>query len=149
MVAKRKIEDPKESNSYSITRQQSKIQLTQQDTVELMEIRWNENYGVLVKEQIQSQMGKISLQRDRLDDEIKKLWNLMHLCKRRYNKVRKIVQCEFGLKVNNSEGKNNGELQHKVWNPRRVQPVRCDDSKDFGQLQTKFWDPGKIEAENA
>ena len=45
--------------------------------------------------------------------------------------------------MKNSEGRDSGALQHKVWKPGRLQPTRYDNSKAFGQLQTKVWDLGR------
>ena len=36
-----------------------------------------------------------------------------------------------------------GELQYKVWKPRRLQPKRHDDNRAYRQLKTNVWDPGR------
>ena len=61
--------------------------------------------------------------------------------KENYNRVKGTVHCGDDWEVNNIEGRDNGELQNKVWKPRRLQPTRNNDTKDFERLQTKVWDP--------
>ena len=78
-----------------------------------------------------------------LDDEIAELWELMQISKSSYRKEKKTVHCLIGLKMNNYEGKDSGELQYKVWNTGRLQLVINDDSEVLGQLQTKVSDPGR------
>ena len=109
-------------------------------------IEWLEDVYILVceeevQEQIQSQMGSRCSQENRLDDEVYELWNLIKFFKKIYSKVKQVTHCEIGLKMKNSEGKNSGSLQHKVWKPERLQPIRNDDSKAHRQLQKKVWDP--------
>jgi len=129
MVTKSRIGNCKEGNSHSIAGKQWKSQLMQHGIVDLMEIRQNETCGLFVQEYIQSQMGIRCPQGDRLEDEIIKLWNLMQFFKRRCNKVRRPFHCEVELKMKNSEGRDSGILQHKFWNPGRLQPIRSDGSE--------------------
>ena len=110
-----------------------------------MELKWNETYGIFVQVYIQSQMSSRCPQENRLDGEIDYLWNLIQFSKRSYNKLKQSVHCEVGLKVKNSDGRDTGALQHKVWKPGRLQLAKNDDNEAYEQQQTKFWDPGRHE----
>ena len=57
--------------------------------------------------------------------------------------MRETVHYGDGWKVKNSEGKDNGVLQHKVWKPGRLQPKKTEDSGASGKKQTKVWNLGK------
>lgn len=56
-------------------------------------------------------------QKTELQSEIDELRELMQFSKRSYSRVILIVHFEIGLKVKNYEGRDNGALQHKVWDP--------------------------------
>ena len=45
--------------------------------------------------------------------------------------------------MKNDEGKDSGVLQHKVWNPGRLQPKNNEDGEAYRQQQKKVWDPGR------
>ena len=106
MVAKGKIQYSKEGSSYTIARQQWKIQFMQQSIIESMGTRWNDTYGVFVQEYIQSQISSSCLEEDKLDGEIDELWNLMQLYKKSYNRVKEIVHCQIGFNVKTVEHYN-------------------------------------------
>ena len=94
--------------------------------------------------QWQGKENKISLQQQAtLECAIGELWELMQMPKENYNRAKGTVQCGDDWEVKNIESRDSGELQNKVWKPRRLQPTRNNDSKDFERLQTKVWDPGR------
>ena len=113
--------------SHFIAEQKCKSQLMREGIVELMEIWPNESYSVLVKEQIQSQMGSRCPQENKLDGEIDKLWKLIQFSKISYNRVKQTPHWEIGLKVKNYEGRSSGPLQYKVWKSGMLQPTRNDE----------------------
>ena len=49
-----------------------------------------------------------------------------------------IVHCGVDWEVKNSEGKDSGVLEHKVWNPGRMQLKNDKDNVAYGQ-------PGKMQ----
>ena len=80
-------------------------------------------------------------QRTKLEDVIDELWQLMKIPKKRYSRIKQEDHCKVEWRVKNDEGKDNGVLQHKVWQPRRLQPKKNEDSEAYGQQQTKVWEP--------
>ena len=66
----------------------------------------------------------------------------MKIPKKSYSRVEWADHCKVEWRVKIDEGKYSGVLQHKVWNPGRLQPKKNEDSEAYGQQQTKVWDPG-------
>ena len=123
MVAKGRIEDSKEGNSHSIIGNQWKRQLVQHDIVEFIGTAWDENYDVLLKENIHSQIDTRCLQGDKLDGEIGELWLFIQKCKQKYNmgkNVKWFIQFTMGGKNDSERYKETKDhLQHKAWDPRK------------------------------
>ena len=67
----------------------------------------------------------------------------MKIPKKSYKRIKKEFHYGIIWKVKNDEVKDSGVLQHKVWNPGRLQPKKNEDNGAYGQQQTKFWDPGR------
>ena len=110
---------------------------------------WDEDVHILmcgVEMQLQEDKYHMRFQKKKLklDIEIDDIFKLMHISKRNYSKVKKMVKCEIGLTMRDCKGKLSGVLQNKVWKPRRLELVmKCDDNKGSGQLQHKVWDLGR------
>ena len=56
-----------------------------------------------------------------LEKAINELWELMQVPKKIYSRMIKTVHCGVDWEVKNSEGKDSGVLEHKVWNLGRMQ----------------------------
>ena len=82
-------------------------------------------------------------QRTKLQGEIDELWKLMSYSKISNNRMKQKFHIKIGLNVKNTESKTCGALQFKFWKPRRLQPIRHDDSRAYGQFQIKVWDLGR------
>ena len=96
------------------------------------------------KVQWESNQNKICFQhKTKLNDVIDELWKLMKIPKKIYSRVKEEDHCKFEWRVKNDEGKDSGVLQHKFWNPARLQSKKNEYSEAYGQHQTKFWDPGR------
>ena len=96
----------------------------------------------------QSNEGQISLQQKiELEKTIDEQWNLMQIPKESYSKMKKVIHCEIAWRMKNSEGRDSGALQHKVWKPGRLQLKNDKDNEAYGQQQTKVWDLGKMKIE--
>jgi len=82
----------------------------------------------------QSNESKICFQQNiELEKAIDELWNLMQISKESYNIMKKVIYYEDDWKVKNREGRDNGALQHKVWNPGRLQLKNDEDNVAYGQ----------------
>lgn len=125
--------DSKGGNSHSIAEHCWKSQLMQESITKLIETRLNEIYDLFMQENTQVQTSSRSLQKDRLDLMIDYWWKLMQFSKESYNIIHETVHCRVELKVRNDECKYSGTLQHKVWNPGRVQLKRHEDNAAYGQ----------------
>ena len=82
-------------------------------------------------------------QQTELKSAIAELWELMKIPKKSYSRVKQANHCKVEWRMKNEEGKDNGVLHHKVWNPGRVQPKKNEDGEAYGQQQTRVWDPGR------
>ena len=72
------------------------------------------------------------------------LWDLIQIPKKSYIKMKKAFHCEIVWKVKNNEGRENGELQYKVWNPRILQLNNDEDNKTYGLWKNRVWDPRRF-----
>ena len=56
----------------------------------------------------------------------------MKITKKIYITVKQVDHYNVEWRVKNDEGKENGVLHHKVWNPGRLQPKKNEYSEAYG-----------------
>ena len=82
-----------------------------------------------------SNENPISLQqKTELEKVIDEHRELMQMPKKRYKRMIKTVHYGVDWEVKNSEGKDSGVLEHKVWNLGRMQLNNDKDNVAYGKL---------------